>query len=187
MLGAPQPKQLCFYLLEQHSLALLPFPEVPILGFGSPQTFLCCLLSYLEEQPLLSCTPGLCVSLHISYSLCNANMPLVNSLPSFLDTSKPSPNSREHPAGPSASFPEQPAEPYLVQLTPGAGNAAQLPPPAAACPVCAIVPLCAARVPHCATTKQEGPSLCWIRSLCPLHLLEPGIKRACAPASLSAP
>lgn len=109
----------------------------------------------------------------------------------------------QHPSGQFTSFlfghlqaltkqqrnPQQVLLPHSSQASralPGAGNAAQ-PPPLAACPLHATVPLCTAQVPHCATPKQEGASLCWVRSLCPLCLLGAGITQACVPASPSSP
>lgn len=180
MLGTPQPKQLCFSLLAQHSLALWPFPAhlgiwiTPNLPLIPPEPPRGAASPLLHSQPLCS--------LNFFLFLMQCQQPSGELTSSFFGHLQAL---TEHPAGPSASFPEQPAQPYLLQLTPGAGNAPQPPPPPPppACPLSATVPLCPAQVPHWVTPKQEGASLCWRRSLCPLCLLGPGISQACAPLS----
>lgn len=181
MLGAPQPKQLCFSLLVQHSLALSPFPAH--MGIWVPPK-----LPLIPPEP----SQGAASPLLHSQALCSLNFFLFlmqcqhpsGELTSFffLDISKPSLNSRETPSRSFCLTPEQPAQPYLLQLTPGAGNAAQPPLPPPACPLCVSVPLCPAQVPHWATPKQECPSLCWRRSLCPLCLLDQGFPRPVPPS-----
>lgn len=174
MLGAPQPKQLCFYLFLQHRLALLPFlAELHIWGLVPP-TF-----------PVIP--QGAASPLQHSQALCSLNCFLL-----FMQ--------RQHPSGELTSF----FSGHLQALTEQQRNTQQILVPhsqssqlSLTCSSSLLVlgmqlsllllllPVLSVPLPHsalhrCHTVppKQEGPSLLWMGSLCPLCLSGPGITQA---------
>lgn len=146
MLGAPQPKQLCFYLFLQHRLALLPFlADLHIWGLVPP------------NFPVIP--QGAASPLQHSQALCSLNCFLLfmqRQHPSgeltsfFLDTSKPSLNSRETPS-------------RSLCLIPRAASSA-LPAPAHSwcweCSSASSCCCCLSFLCHCPTLHCTGATLC---------------------------